>query len=154
MTASLRDQFPTLMKDAMKAGDKGRLATLRLIQSALKDRDIEARTSGITIGDAEIVAMLQKMVKQRQESLSIYEKAGREDLAATERGEIAVISEFLPQAMGEDDVRAAIRAAIAESGATEPKDMGKVIGVLKAKHAGRMDFGKVSPIVKEMLAAG
>lgn len=154
MTASLRDRFPVLMKEAMKAGDKGRLATLRLIQSALKDRDIEARTTGGTVGDAEILAMLQKMMKQRQESLSIYEKAGRDDLAATERQEIAVISEFLPKAMAEEEVRAAIKAAIAESGAKEPKDMGKVIGVLRGKYAGQMDFGKVSPMVKDMLAAG
>ena len=154
MTASLRERFPAMLKDAMKAGDKPRVATIRLIQSALKDRDIEARTSGEAIEDAQILALLQKMVKQRQESISIYEKAGREDPASGERQEVAIISEFLPKAMDEADVRAAIAAAIAETGAKEPRDMGKVIGVLRAKYAGQMDFGKVSPMVKDMLAAG
>jgi uncharacterized protein len=147
----MRDELTTMLKQAMKAGDKRRVGTVRLIQAALKDKDIEARGQGKTVGPDEMMAMLQKMVKQRQDSLAIYEGAGRDDLATQEREEIAIISEFLPKGMSEAEVRDAIAAAIAETGADGPKDMGKVIAALKAKHAGRIDFGKASGTVKSML---
>ena len=147
----MRETFTEMLKTAMKAGDKPRVATVRLIQAALKDRDIEARGQGKTVSDDDILALLQKMVKQRQDSIALYEQGGRVDLADQERAEIAIISEFLPKAMDESEVAAAIRDAIAQTGAASPKDMGKVIGALKAKFAGRMDFGKVSPAVKAAL---
>ncbi len=147
----MREQFTEMMKAAMKAGDKRRLATVRMIQAALKDRDIEARTSGKAVGNEEILALLQKLIKSRQESAEIYAKAGRDELAQQEREEIAIISEFLPKQMSEDEVKAAISAAIAETGASSMKDMGKVVGALKAKYAGQMDFGKASGMVKGML---
>jgi uncharacterized protein YqeY len=148
---SLRERFTQEMKDAMKGGDKSRLAAIRMIQAALKDRDIEARGAGKEVSEEDILALLQKMVKIRQESLTMYEQAGREDLAATERGEIAVIQSFLPAQMSDEDVKAAIAAAIAETGATAMKDMGKVVGVLKAKFTGQMDFAKASALVKAAL---
>jgi uncharacterized protein YqeY len=141
-----------MLKDAMKAGDKRRIATVRMITAGLKDRDIEARGQGKTVSDDDILAMLQKMVKSRQESADIYEKAGREELARQEREEIAIIQEFLPKQLDEDAVKAAISAAIAETGASSVKDMGKVIGALKAKYTGQMDFAKASAAVKAMLA--
>ncbi|MDB5650872.1 MAG: GatB/YqeY protein [Hyphomicrobiales bacterium] len=147
----MRERFTVMMKESMKAGDKRRLATVRLIQAALKDRDIEARGAGKTVSDDEILSLLQKMVKSRQESLSIYEKAGREDLASQERDEIAIITEFLPQQLSEADANAAILAAIAETGAASMKDMGKVVAVLKAKYTGQMDFAKASAQVKAAL---
>ncbi|MGV7032824.1 GatB/YqeY domain-containing protein [Methylobacterium symbioticum] len=150
----LRARFTAEMKEAMKAGEKDRLATIRMIQAALKDRDIEARGLGKeAISDDEILALLQKMVKQRTESAGVYEQGGRPELAANERAEIAVIQTFLPQAMDAAETKAAVEAAIAETGAAGPKDMGKVIGVLKGKYAGRMDFGQVSGLVKDALAA-
>jgi uncharacterized protein YqeY len=148
----MREQFTEMLKTAMKAGDKPRVAALRLITAALKDRDIEARGTGKTVGDDDIIALLTKMVKSRQESLTIYEKAGREDLAATERSEIAIIGEFLPKAMSEEETAAAIKAAVAETGAAGMKDMGKVVGLLKSKYAGQIDFAKASALVKAALA--
>ena len=121
----MREKFTEMLKTAMKAHDKERVAALRLINAAVKDRDIAARGEGKTVSDDDIVALLQKMVKSRQESLGIFEKAGREDLAATERGEIAIITEFLPKQMGEAEAAEAIRAAIAETGATSMKDMAR-----------------------------
>jgi uncharacterized protein YqeY len=149
----LREQFTSELKLAMKAGDKRRVETIRMISAALKDKDIEARTSEKPVGEDDILALLQKLVKSRQESAEIYENNGRPELAAQEREEIAVISSFLPQPMGEEEVAAAIKAAIAETGAASVKDMGKVIAELKAKHAGKMDFGKVSGLVKAALSA-
>jgi uncharacterized protein YqeY len=149
----LREQFTSELKLAMKAGDKRRVETIRMISAALKDKDIEARTSDKPVGEDDILALLQKLVKSRQESAEIYETNGRPELAAQEREEIAVISSFLPQPMGEEEVAAAIKAAIAETGAASVKDMGKVIAELKAKHAGKMDFGKVSGLVKAALSA-
>lgn len=149
----MREQLNSLLKDAMKAGDKRRVGTLRLITAALKDKEIEARGSGKDMGEDDVSAVLRKMVKQRQDSIAIYDQAGRDDLATQEREELAIVSEFLPQPMGEDEVRAAIAAAITETGAAGPKDMGKVIAAVKAKHAGRIDFGKASGLVKEMLSA-
>ena len=148
----MRDQLSAMLKEAMKAGDKRRVGTVRLIQSALKDKDIELRPSGKTTSEEDIAAVLRKMVKQRQDSIAIYDKAGRDDLASQEREEVAIIAEFMPKAMDEAAVRAAIAEAITETGATSPKDMGKVIAAVKAKHAGQIDFGKASGLVKTMLA--
>ena len=147
----MREIFTEGLKAAMKAGDKRRVATIRMVQAALKDRDIEARGQGKTVGDEEILALLQKLVKSRQESLSIYQKAGRDDLATQEREEIEIIQEFLPQQMSEEEAAAAIEAAIAETGAAGMKDMGKVVGALKAKYTGRMDFAAASVKVKARL---
>jgi uncharacterized protein YqeY len=141
------------MKEAMKAGDKGRLAAIRLMISELKNKDVEARGAGKTeASDDEILGVLQKMIKQRQESLAIYEANGRPELAEGEKGEIAVISSFLPQQLSEDAVKAAIAGAIAETGAASVKDMGRVIAVLRGKFAGQMDFGKASGLVKAALS--
>ncbi len=148
----LREQFASELKLAMKAGQKRRVDTIRMIVAALKDKDIEARTTGKEVGADDILALLQKLTKSRQESAEIYEKNNRPELAAQEREEIAVIASFLPQPMGEDEVSAAIQAAIAATGAASLKDMGKVIAELKARHAGKMDFAKVSPMVKAALA--
>ena len=150
----LRARFTAEMKEAMKAGEKDRLATIRMIQAALKDRDIEARGQGKeAISDDEVLALLQKMVKQRTESAGVYEQGGRPELAANERAEIAIIQTFLPQAMDDAETKAAVEAAIAETGAAGPKDMGRVIAALKGTFAGRMDFAKASGLVKEALAA-
>ena len=147
----MREQFTADLKAAMKAGDKQTVDTLRLVNAALKDRDIEARGQGKSLSEDDILALLQKMIKSRQESLDIYEKAGREDLAAKERGEIAVISRYLPQQLSEEETAEAIKAAIAELGAASIKDMGKVVAALKAKYTGRMDFAKASAAVKAAL---
>ncbi|MCG6122798.1 MAG: GatB/YqeY domain-containing protein [Microvirga sp.] len=151
----LRERFMQELKDAMKAGEKRKLATIRLIQSALKDKDIEARGLGKEpTSDEDILALLQKMVKQRQESAAIYAANAREELAAQENEEIAIISGFLPTQLDEAETREAIRAEIAETGASSMKDMGKVIAALRGKYAGRMDFAKASGVVKELLAGG
>ncbi|UDL94227.1 GatB/YqeY domain-containing protein [Lichenihabitans sp. PAMC28606] len=147
----MRDQLSTMLKVAMKAGDKPRVGTIRLIQSALKDKDIELRPSGKTVGEEDISAVLRKMVKQRQDSIAIYDQAGRDDLASQEREELAIIGEFLPKEMEEAEVRTAIADAIEQSGAAGPRDMGKVIAAMKAKYAGQIDFGKASALVKSML---
>ncbi len=147
----MREDLPTLMKEAMKSGDKPRLGALRLIAAAMKDREIETRGTGKVMTEDDEQAVLRKMVKQRQDSIVAYEGAGRDELAAQERQEMAVLAEFLPQQMDPEATRAAIADAIAETGAAGPKDMGKVIAAVKAKHAGRIDFGKASGIVKEML---
>jgi uncharacterized protein YqeY len=150
----MRDEFTAALKDAMRAGDKRRVSTVRLITSALKDRDIEARGAGRgPLTDEEILGLLQKMVKQRQESLKIYEDNNREDLASQEREEIAIILGFMPQQMDEAAVSAAIDDAIATTGAAGMKDMGKVMAALKEKFAGRMDFGKASAAIKAKLSA-
>ncbi len=151
----LRERFTAEMKEAMKAGDKGRLGAIRLIQAALKDKDIEARGNGKEpLSDEEILALLQKMVKQRQESITMYEQGGRQELADQEKNEVAVISSYLPQQMDEAQTKAAIEAAIAETGAASMKDMGKVVAALRAKYVGQMDFAKASGLVKDMLPKG
>ncbi|MBB3017948.1 hypothetical protein FHR70_000988 [Microvirga lupini] len=151
----LRERFTADMKEAMKAGEKGKLGAIRLIQAALKDKDIEARGNGKEpLSDEEILALLQKMVKQRQESITMYEQGGRTELAQQEKDEVTVISSYLPQQMDEAETKAAIEAAIAETGAASMKDMGKVVGALRAKYAGRMDFAKASGLVKDMLPKG
>jgi uncharacterized protein YqeY len=148
----LRDRFMSDLKEAMKAGDKPRLGTIRLMQAALKDKDIEARGAGKgPLSDDEILQLLQKMVKQRQESAKMYTDGGRPELAEQETAEIAVITAYLPKQMDEAEAKAAIAAVIAETGATGVKDMGKVMGELKARFAGQMDFGKASPLVKQLL---
>jgi uncharacterized protein YqeY len=148
----LRDDINNAVKEAMKAKDERKLSTLRMINSTLKNADIEARGQGKPpLGDAEVLAVLQKMIKQRQESVELYDKGGRAELAAQEREEIAVISAYLPKQMSEDEVKAAISSVVAETGAAGIKDMGKVIGVLKTKYAGQMDFAKASALVKTAL---
>jgi uncharacterized protein len=151
----LRDEFKETMKDAMRAKDQRTLSTVRLILSSLKDKDIAARPSGNADGidDAAILSMLQGMIKQRQESAALYDQGGRPELAAQEREEIAVIERFLPKQMNEDEVKAAIAAVIAETGAASIKDMGKVMAELRARHAGQMDFGKASAAIKQALSA-
>ena len=148
----MREKIAADLKTAMKAGERAKVDALRLINAALKDKDIEARGAGKTLGDDDLLALLQKMIKSRQESVEIYEKAGRTDLADKEKGEIAVISAYLPQQLSEVEVAEAVKAAIAEVGATSIKDMGKVVAALKAKYTGRMDFGKASAAVKAALS--
>ena len=148
----MRDEISDGYKAAMKAGEKRRTATLRAINAVIKDKDIAARGEGkAPLSDEELLVVLQKMVKQREESLDIYTKAGREDLAVTEREEIAIISEFLPKGLSEAEIDAAIQAAIAKTGAAGGKDMGKVIAALKVEYPGRIDFGKASARVKAAL---
>ncbi|MBV9569074.1 MAG: GatB/YqeY domain-containing protein [Hyphomicrobiales bacterium] len=150
---SLRERFTAMMKEAMKAGDKPRLSAVRLINSAVKDRDIEARGAGKKeASEEEIVTLLQKMIKQRQESAALYEKGARPELAAQERAEIAVISSFLPPQLGESEIAEVIKQAIAATGATSIKDMGKVMAWMRERHAGKMDFSKAGPAVKSALS--
>ena len=144
----LRNRLKAETNAALKAHDKARLSALRLISAALQERDIAARSP---VPDQDIPALLQKMIKQRRESLAIFEKAGRTEQARQEATEIAVIEEFLPKQMSEAEAKAAIAAVIQETGATGPKEMGKVMAALKERHAGQMDFGKASGLVKELL---
>jgi uncharacterized protein YqeY len=148
----LRDKINEGMKEAMKSGDKLRVSTLRLVNAAIKNAEIEARTASKKFGEEELLGLLQKMIKQRQESVELYDKGGRKELADQERGEIAIIREFLPQQLSEAEVEAAIADAIKETGAASLKDMGKVIGALKTRYAGRMDFAKASTLVKSRLS--
>lgn len=150
----LRDTISEAMKAAMKAGQKERLGAIRLMLSALKDRELGiggAQPTG-TLSDQDAVQVLQKMVKQRRDSIETYRQGGRQDLVDKEAAEIAVIEDFLPKMMDEAAARAAISALIAEVGATGPKDMGKVMGPLKQRFAGQMDMGRASALVKELLA--
>jgi uncharacterized protein YqeY len=147
----MREKFSSELKAAMKAGEKRRVDTIRMIIAALKDKEIEARGQGKTVSDEDILALLQKMTKSRKESQEIFEKAGRADLATQESEELAIIQGFLPSQMSQAEVEQAIAAAIAESGATSIKDMGRVIGALKGKYPGRMDFANASALVKRML---
>jgi len=150
----LRDKFSAALKDAMRARDQRKVGTLRLILAALKDKDIEARGLGREASTHEdILGLLQKMIKQRNDSIEAFDKAGRVDLATQEREEKAIIEAYLPQQMSADDVRAAVKAAVAATGAASVKDMGKVMGELKAKFAGKMDFSKANAVVKEMLSS-
>jgi uncharacterized protein len=149
----LRDDIDKALKEAMKARNERAVSTLRLVNSALKNADIEARGSGKPpLGDAEVVGVLQKMVKQRQESVELYKKGGRDDLVKQEQDEIAIISGYLPKQMSDDEMKAAIEAAVAETGAASMKDMGRVIGALRGKYAGQMDMGKASALVKAKLS--
>ncbi|MGL4812450.1 MAG: GatB/YqeY domain-containing protein [Beijerinckiaceae bacterium] len=149
----LRQRITDGLKEAMKAGDKARLGAIRLMQSEIKNKDVEARGAGKEqASEEDILGLLQKMTKQRQESLAIYDKAGRADLAAVERSELEVIASFMPKQMTDAEVTDAIKAAIAETGAAGMKDMGKIIAVLRGKFAGQMDFGKASGLVKAALS--
>ncbi|MBB5533098.1 MULTISPECIES: GatB/YqeY domain-containing protein [Stenotrophomonas] len=146
---SMKQQLTEDMKAAMKAGEKHKLGVIRLINAAIKQREVDER---IELDDTAVIAVLDKMVKQRKDSVSQYEAANREDLAEIERAEIVVIEAYLPAKMGEDEIVAAIQAAIAETGASGPADMGKLMGALKPKLAGQADMGLVSKLVKQQLA--
>jgi uncharacterized protein YqeY len=149
----LRDEINSALKVAMKARDQRRVSTLRLVSAAIQNADIEAQVQGRRpLADDELLALLQKMIKQRQESVEIYDKAGRRELADQERGEIEIISAYLPQQMSEPEVKAAIADIVRQVGAQNIKDLGKVMAALKAGYAGKMDFGKASGLVKAMLA--
>jgi uncharacterized protein YqeY len=149
----MRDEISESLKIALKARDQRRTSTLRLINSAIKDKDIAIRQEARgPATNEEILVILQKMVKQREESFAIYAQAGRADLATVEKEEIDILNEFLPKGLSDAEVDAAIAAAIASTGAEGPKDMGKVIGQLKADYPGRIDFGKASAKVKAALA--
>ncbi|HEY0957875.1 MAG TPA: GatB/YqeY domain-containing protein [Novosphingobium sp.] len=149
----LRDSIKSAQVSAMKSGDKGRLAAVRLILAKLKDRDIELRTASSTPDDDTLVVeVLQKMAKQRRESITLYEQGGRQELAEVEKAELAVIEEFLPRQMDDAETTAAIEAIKTELGATGVKDMGKVIAELKARHGSQLDMGKASGLVKQALS--
>ncbi|HZD92483.1 MAG TPA: GatB/YqeY domain-containing protein [Pseudolabrys sp.] len=148
----LRDDINNALKEAMKAKNERAVSTLRMVNSTLKNADIEARGANKpALGDAEVIAVLQKMIKQRHESVELYKKGGRDELARQEEEEIAIISGYLPKQMSEAEMAAAIDSAIAETGAAGMKDMGKVIGVLRGKYAGQMDMAKASAQVKAKL---
>jgi uncharacterized protein YqeY len=151
MSKDKRTEITDALKEAMKAKDATRLGTLRLINAAIKDRDIALRAEGGEVGDAEILAILGKMVKQRQESAKAYEEGGRLELAEQEMAEIKVITDYLPAQLSEDETAAAVDDAIATTGAESIRDMGKVMSVLKGKYTGQMDFGAVGPLVKARL---
>ena len=146
----LKDQLTDDMKTAMRAGDKPRLGVIRLVNAAIKQREVDERT---VLDDVQVLAVLEKMLKQRRDSVAQFEQAGREDLAAIERFEIAVIEAYLPAKLDEASIVAAIDAAIAETGAASPADIGKLMGVLKPKLAGQADMGLVSKLVKQRLSA-
>jgi uncharacterized protein len=154
----MRDELNAAMKAAMRAQDKARLGTIRLILAAIKDRDLaimnktgDAGAEVSRISDGEIAQLLATMIKQRRESIRLYEEAGRLELAEREANEIAVISEFLPRQLDDDETKAAINDVIAETGATSVKDMGRVMAVLRERYRGQMDFAKASALVKELL---
>jgi uncharacterized protein len=150
----LRDDINNAVKEAMKAKEERKLSTLRMVNSTIKNADIEARGQGKPpLSDEALLSVLQKMIKQRQEAVELYDKGGRAELAAAEREEIAIITAYLPKQMSEDEVNKAISSIIAETGAAGIKDMGKVIGALKAKYAGQMDFAKASGLVKAALSS-
>ncbi len=150
----LRDDINNALKDAMKAKNERAVSTLRMVNSTLKNADIEARGAGKpALTDADVLPILQKMIKQRQESVELYKKGGRDDLASQEEAEIAIISGYLPQQMSEAEMTSAIDAAVAETGASGMKDMGKVIGILRGKYAGQMDMAKASALVKARLTS-
>ena len=149
----IREQIKSKLIEAMKSKDEKTTATLRLINAAIKDKDIDARSKGNMNGidDAGVLSLLQTMIKQRRESIEMYQKGGRADLVAGEQGEIDVIQSFLPKQMSDDEIKNAIQALITELGATSIKDMGKIMGALKAKYAGQMDMGKASGLIKAAL---
>jgi uncharacterized protein YqeY len=152
----IRDDIKAALVTAMKSGDKVRTGTIRLVQAALKNRDIELRGGGSGSGsggdDALVTEVLQKMIKQRRESIALYEQGGRQELADAEKAEVAVIESFLPSQMGDDEAKAAIDAIVAETGAASVKDMGRVMAALKERHAGEIDMSKASALVKARLS--
>lgn len=148
----IREQIKSKLIESMKAKDEKVTGTLRLINAAIKDKDIEARPKGITeIDDTAILSLLQSMIKQRKESIDMYQKGGRADLVANEQSEIDVIQSFLPKQMTDEEIKSAIETIISETGASSVKDMGKVMGVLKSKYAGQLDMGKASALIKGLL---
>ena len=152
MTNVLRDEINTSLKDAMKSGDKCRLGTLRLVNAAIKDRDIDQRGHGKDpLTDDELLGLLAKMIKQREESAKIFAENGRPELAAQEREEITVIQGFMPEQLSDERVKDLIAGVITETGAQGLRDMGKVMAVLMERHPGQMDFAKASGVVKELL---
>jgi uncharacterized protein YqeY len=154
MNGMIRDDIKAALFTSMKGGDKPRTAAIRLIQSAIKNRDIELRTGATPADDdAMVTEVLQKMVKQRRESIELYEKGGRQELAEAEKAEVAVIESFLPAQMSEDEAKAAIDGIVAETGAASVKDMGRVMAEVKARYAGKMDMAKASALVKARLSA-
>lgn len=151
----MRERLSAALKEALRAGEKQRLSTIRLVQAAIKDKDIEARGAGREqSSEEEILSLLQKLIKQRQESAKIYAENGRAELADQEHAEAAIIASFLPTQLDEAETDAAIAAAIAETGAEGVKDMGRVIALLKERFAGRLDFAKASGLVKARLSQG
>jgi hypothetical protein len=153
MAAGLRERINADLKEAMKAQGKRRVSTLRLILAAVKDRDIQSRGTGRddTPTEADMLAVLARMIKQRKESAATYDEGGRPELAAAERAEIGIIEAYLPRQLGEEEVRAAIAAAIAATGAAGLKDMGRVMAALKESHAGRIDMARAGQITRELL---
>ena len=151
----IRDDIKAALVSAMKGGDKAGTATIRLIQSSLKNRDIELRGGGAVPADDDLLVteVLQKMIKQRRESVALYEQGGRQELADAEKAEVAVIEGFLPRQMSDEEAKAAIDAIVAETGASSSRDMGKVMAALKERHAGQMDMSKASGLVKARLSA-
>jgi uncharacterized protein YqeY len=151
----MREEIKAALKEALKAQDKRRMGTIRLMQAAIKDRDIAARTEGADtlVSDDDILAILAKMIKQREESAVTYENAGRAELATQEREEIEVIKSFMPTQLTEEEVEAAAAEVVAELGAESLKDMGRCMGELKKRYAGRMDFGKAGAVIKSKLGA-
>ncbi len=150
----IRDDIKAALVNAMKGGDKARTGTIRLIQSAIKNRDIELRTAAAPADDdATVTEVLQKMIKQRRESIGLYEQGGRQELADAEKAEVAVIESFLPAQMSDDEARAAIDAIVTETGAASLKDMGRVMALVKERHAGQLDMSKASGLVKARLSA-
>jgi uncharacterized protein YqeY len=148
----IRDDIKAALLSAMKGGDRERTGTIRLIQSAIKNRDIELRTATASgDDDAMVTEVLQKMIKQRRESITLYEQGGRQELADAEKAEVAVIEAFLPAQMSEEETKAAIDAIVAETGAGSVKDMGRVMALLKERHAGQLDMSKASGLVKARL---
>jgi len=154
----MRDQISQAIKDAMKSGDKRRLATLRLVSAAIKDRDIAAQIDGAgqpsgraKISETEVLQLLQKMVKQRRDAAETYRQGGRQDLADQEMAEIAIIEEFLPKQLDPEETRAAVEEVMRELNCAGLKDMGRAMALLKERYSGRMDFAKASSLVKELL---
>ena len=151
----LRDAINNALKDAMKAGEARRVSTLRLVNSTIKNADIEARGQGKgPLSDEDLLSVLQKMIKQRQESVELYQKGGRADLVAQEQGEIEIIASYLPQQMSEGEIAHAVGEMVREAGATAMKDMGRVMAAIKERYAGKLDVGKASAAVKKLLSGG
>ena len=151
----VRDDINTALKEAMKAGEARRVSTLRLVNATLKNADIEARGQGKpALSDDDVLGVLQKMIKQRHESVELYDKGGRPELAAQEREEITIISHYLPRQMTDQEIHDTIGALLKETGASAMKDMGRVMAALKERYAGKLDFGKASAAVKKLLGGG
>ena len=149
---ALRDRLNDSLKQSMKARDSRRVATLRLAFAAIKDQEIRSNPAETGISDDDLLALLAKMIKQREESASAFDSGGRPELAAAEREEIAIIREFMPRQLSQDETQTAVRQEISETGAAGPKDMGKVMAALKQRYTGTMDFAKAGPLAKELLA--